>query len=61
MSASGETGTRGVTVVLTSRERPTLFEDRSDGSRYLFTGASVNKTMYFHSFTLVQQVRSARP
>ena len=27
-----------------------------DGSRYLFNGAALNKTMYLHSFTLVQQV-----
>ena len=29
----------------------------ADGSKYLFTGASLNKTMYLHSFTLVQQIR----
>ena len=41
---------------LTSRERPTMYT-APDGSRYLFTGAALNKTMYMHSFTLVQQVQ----
>ena len=36
-----------------SRERPTLFVD-TDGSRYLFTGAPVNVSMWVHSFTLMQ-------
>ena len=39
----------------TSRQRPTLFTD-VDGSRYLYNGVSVNRTMYFHSFTFVQQI-----
>ena len=42
-------------VYLTSRERPTVFTD-TDGSRYLFTGAAVNVSMWIHSFTLVQQI-----
>jgi hypothetical protein len=41
---------------LTSRERPTIFEDVKGGGRYLFTGASANVSMYVHSFTLVQQI-----
>jgi hypothetical protein len=49
----------GVTeVTLTSRERPTIFHDSSDNSLYLYTGASVNFTMYYHSFTLAQQIRT---
>ena len=47
-------------VTLTSRERPTVFSDSSDNSQYLFTGASVNYTMYYHSFTLVQQIRTTK-
>ena len=56
-----DTGTR--MMRFTSRQRPTLFTDQ-DGSRYLFNGASVNRTMYYHSFTFVQQINttpSARP
>lgn len=51
-------GGRGAPVKarLTSRERPTMYT-APDGSRYLFTGAALNKTMYMHSFTLVQQVQ----
>jgi len=44
-------------INLTSRERPTIFDDTATGKRYLFTGASVNMTMYYHSFTLVQEMQ----
>jgi hypothetical protein len=52
MFAGAPTRTR-----LTSRERPTLFTD-AEGRRFLFTGASVNKTMYLHSFSLVQEIKT---
>ena len=41
----------------TSRQRPTLFTDQ-DGSRYLFNGVAVNRTMYYHSFTFVQSINT---
>eukprot|EP00040_Diaphanoeca_grandis_P002487 m.21872 g.21872 ORF g.21872 m.21872 type:complete len:499 (+) comp13590_c0_seq1:256-1752(+) len=42
---------------LTSRQRPTVFEDVKNGARYLYNGASVNISEYSHSFTLVQQIK----
>lgn len=45
----------GETVRFTSRQRPTmLLDDR--GRRFLFNGASVNKSEYEHSFTFVQEI-----
>ena len=41
---------------LTSRQRPTLFDDNTTGRRYIFNGASVFVDMYVHSFTMVQEV-----
>ena len=46
---------------LTSRQRPVVFADK-DGRRFLYTGASgpaANVTEYEHSFTLVQEIKSA--
>jgi hypothetical protein len=45
---------------LTSRERPTMFTDAVSGRSFLFTGASLNKTMYLHSFSLVQEIRTVK-
>ena len=54
-AGAGAGVTQAELVQLQSRERPTLFTD-TDGSRYLFTGAAVNVSMFVHSFTLMQQI-----
>ena len=46
-------------VQLSARQRPTIFRDGPSGPQYLFNGASSSgTTMYYHSFTMVQQIRA---
>ena len=37
-----------------------MFTDAVSGRSFLFTGASLNKTMYLHSFSLVQEIRTVK-